>query len=68
MATQGKRKVYVVGVGMTKVRDERAGFAVTDMSPLHSLRSLDEEMTLIIQTWPKKQVSSFIFNIKSLVL
>ena len=65
MATQGKRKVYVVGVGMTKVRDRRASFAVTGMSPLYSLRSLDEGMTSIIQTWPKKLVSSFNLSIKS---
>ena len=57
MATKSKRKVYVVGVGMTKVRQR---IMVAFWPPpicLPSLRSLDGGMTLITRTWQRKQVS-----------
>lgn len=53
-----KRKVYVVGVGMTKVT--KYYFLLTYVMPLYyndsSLKSQGDVMTLIIQIWLKKQV------------
>lgn len=57
MATKGKRKVYVVGVGMTKVRQRIMVAFWPPTICLPSLRSLDGGMTLITRTWQRKQVS-----------
>ena len=68
MATKGKRKVYVVGVGMTKVRERVMVAFWPPPICVPSLRSLDGGMTLITRTWQRKQVEAVVMEGVALAL
>jgi len=50
------RKVFVVGVGMTKVCTVDIYIGILPILISTSLKNLVEERTLIIQTWSENQV------------